>query len=74
MINIGKNFQQFMEEMDKKDRTKSIPDQYVMVTRVCILMRGLGRLLKVPPIHLAEQWKPIALQALKDLKEEEQYN
>ena len=57
-----------MEEMDKKDRTKQIPEQYVMAGRVCILLRGLGRLLRVKPIKIAEEWRPLAEQCLREME------
>ena len=68
---IDKSLQAFMEEMDKRDRTKGLPDQYVMAGRVCIILRGLGRLLNVSPIRIAEEWKPFAEKAIRELKEEE---
>jgi hypothetical protein len=58
-----------MEDFDRIDRTKKIPDQFVFVVRVCMLLRGLGRLLKEPPVSIATVWKPYAERALKELPE-----
>ena len=45
-----------MEELYAKDPMKKIPDHYVIAVRLCMLMRGIGVLLKQPPVSLANVW------------------
>jgi hypothetical protein len=65
-LTSGRSFQEALEDMDKRDRTKTIPEDYIMVTRVCILLRGLGMLLKLPPVSIAEAWRPFCEQCLEN--------
>ena len=41
----------------------------MFVTRVCILMRGLGTLLGADPISLARAWRPLALRVLEETRD-----
>ena len=65
----GMSIHQFMEEMNRRDKTKTIPEQYVMVVRVSMLLRGIATLLGIQePISVCDYWKPYAEQVLRDLK------
>lgn len=57
--------QMFIEKLNKQDAGKSIPDQYVMPTRMCILLRGLSPILgpRHAPVSIADRWKKIAERA-----------
>lgn len=60
-----RNIQEYMEELNKLDPTKKIPEQYVMSVRLAVLLRGIARLLNHPtPLHLAEEWAPFARELL----------
>lgn len=60
----GKGFQMYLAALDQQDRITSVPDDYIMVSRVCLLLRGIGMLLGVPPVSVAQQWKPICEQVI----------
>jgi aarF domain-containing kinase len=60
----GLNMQEFMEEMDRRDKAKKIPEDYVMAARAAIILRGIANLLGHPPVYIATEWKPIAQRAL----------
>ncbi len=65
----GLSMHQFMEEMNRKDKTKTIPEQYVMVVRVSMLLRGISTLLGVQePISICNYWRPYAEKVLRDSK------
>ena len=60
-----------MEDMNRKDKTKTIPEQYVMVVRVSMLLRGIATLLGIQePISVCNMWKPYAQRALKELDQD----
>ena len=61
----GKHIQLFMEHLHDKDPVEHLPQQYIMASRVSILLRGLGH-----AVHqsrsVAKAWRPIAVKALQD--------
>ena len=61
----GKHIQLYMEHLHDNDPVEHLPQQYIMASRVSILLRGLGH-----AVHqsrsVAKAWKPIAEKALKD--------
>lgn len=61
----GKHIQLYMEHLHDNDPVKHLPQQYIMASRVSILLRGLGH-----AVHqsrsVAKAWKPIAINALKE--------
>jgi aarF domain-containing kinase len=65
-VTEGMGLQQYMEMLNRKDRGKSLPEQYIMAGRLCIILRGLGAILgpNHPPISLAHQWKKLAQQSV----------
>jgi aarF domain-containing kinase len=67
----GQGFQMYLAALDKQDRITSTPDDYIMVSRVCLLLRGIGMLLGIPPVSVAQQWKPICekVMASNNLRE-----
>ena len=60
----GKHIQVYMEHLHDNDPVEHLPKQYIMASRVSILLRGLGH-----AVHqsrsVAKAWKPIAEQELK---------
>jgi hypothetical protein len=42
-----------------------MPEDYVMVARVAVFMRGLGTFLQ-HPISIAKAWRPLAVEVLKE--------
>jgi aarF domain-containing kinase len=61
----GKHIQVYMEHLHDSDPVDQIPQQYIMASRVSILLRGLGH-----AVHqsrsVAKAWRPIAVKALED--------
>ena len=62
----GLGFQLYMEELDRRDRAKKIPQDYVMVVRLCLILRGVGGMLKQPSPSLVNEWKHLAEQCIID--------
>ena len=60
----GKNAQLFFEELAKRDEILEIPEGYLMVARVGILLRGLGTWLQIPH-STAQKWLPKAKEFLE---------
>jgi len=64
----GTHIQLYMEELHNKDPVHHLPQQYIMASRVSILLRGLGH-----AVHqsrsVAKAWREIAVTALKDEEE-----
>ena len=42
-----------------------MPEDFVMVARVAVFMRGLGTFLQ-HPISIAKAWRPLAIEVLKE--------
>ena len=61
----GMHIQMFMEDLQSKDPILSIPDQYIMVGRASIMLRGLAHALQQSR-SVADAWRPIAEQVLRD--------
>lgn len=63
----GMHIQLYMEHLHKNDPVIHLPQQYIMASRVTILLRGLGH-----AVHqsrsVAKAWKPIAEKALSEEK------
>ena len=61
----GKHIQLYMEHLHDNAPVEHLPQQYIMASRVSILLRGLGH-----AVHqsrsVAKAWKPIAEKVLKD--------
>ncbi|KAL7450588.1 hypothetical protein ACHAWC_002490 [Mediolabrus comicus] len=61
----GKHIQLFMEHLHDTDPVKHLPQQYIMASRVSILLRGLGH-----AVHqsrsVAKAWRPIAEKVLRE--------
>lgn len=61
----GKHIQIYMEHLHDADPVDHLPQQYIMASRVSILLRGLGH-----AVHqsrsVAKAWKNIATKALED--------
>lgn len=45
-----------------------MPENFVLVARVAVFMRGLGTFLQ-HPISIAKAWRPLAIQVLKEKEE-----
>lgn len=48
----------------------AMPEDYVMVARVAVFMRGLGTFLQ-HPISIAKAWRPLAIEVLKEKEQHE---
>jgi aarF domain-containing kinase len=63
----GKHIQLYMEHLHDNDPVEHLPQQYIMASRVSILLRGLGH-----AVHqsrsVAKAWKPIAEEELRKEK------
>lgn len=63
----GKHIQLYMEHLHDNDPVEHLPQQYIMASRVSILLRGLGH-----AVHqsrsVAKAWKPIAEEELRKKK------
>ena len=61
----GKHIQLFMDHLHALDPVKEVPQQYIMASRVSILLRGLGH-----AVHqsrsVAKAWRPIAERVLRE--------
>lgn len=64
----GKNAQLFFEELGKLDEVIELPEGYLMVARVGMLLRGLGTWLQLPH-STAQKWAPTAKQLLNTHKD-----
>ncbi|KAJ3326352.1 hypothetical protein HDV06_000228 [Boothiomyces sp. JEL0866] len=66
-ITEGMGIQAYMEYLDSLDRTKTIPEQYVMAVRSCVILRGMAAVLgpNHPPISICNEWKKLAIEAIK---------
>lgn len=47
-----------------------MPEDFVLVARVAVFMRGLGTFLQ-HPISIAKAWRPLAIEVLKEKEQEE---
>ena len=63
-ITGGKHIQLFLEDLEKTDPVKQLPEEFIMISRVSIMLRGLAHILKQDR-SMAQQWKPIALEVLQ---------
>ncbi len=61
----GKHIQLFMEQLHDSDPVEHLPQQYILASRVSILLRGLGH-----AVHqsrsVAKAWRPIAEKVLRE--------
>ena len=65
----GMHIQTFMESMEKEDPIVALPREFVMVSRVSLMLRGLGHALKQPR-SIAKAWRPLAERVLREEGEE----
>ncbi|CAK4703525.1 unnamed protein product [Aphanomyces euteiches] len=63
-ITNGQNIQLFFESLEARDPVVAQGDDFVMASRVSILLRGLSNALRYPMSH-AKMWAPIAKQVLE---------
>ncbi|KAI8895917.1 ABC1 family-domain-containing protein [Globomyces pollinis-pini] len=71
-VTDGLGLQAYMEMMDKRDRTKRIPENMFMAVRTCIILRGLSAILgpNHPPISISHEWQHYAKLALQMFPED----
>lgn len=60
----GKHIQLFLEDLQAKDPIESLPDQYILVGRASVILRGLAHTLHQSR-SVAKLWKPIAVEVLR---------
>jgi len=63
-ITDGMHIQEFLEYLEKSDPVENVGRDFIMVSRVTILLRGLAHSLKQSR-SIAKLWKPIAEEQLK---------
>lgn len=64
-ITMGKNVHQFLEWIDKLDPPTAVNDEFVMVARVSVLLRGLANAFGVK-LRVTDYWHLEAEQFLKE--------
>ncbi|RHY31914.1 hypothetical protein DYB32_003044 [Aphanomyces invadans] len=62
-VTEGLNIQLFIEALEARDPIVSQADDFVMASRVSLLLRGLSYALRYPMSH-AQMWSPLAKQVL----------
>jgi aarF domain-containing kinase len=65
LVTGGKNTQAFIEAMQARDATKTIGDNFVLVARCSLMLRGLGHQLNQHR-SAARAWRPIADAVLRE--------
>ena len=65
----GLNIQLFLEDMDRRDPIVTQNDEFVMVARLSILMRGMGNAFHLK-LRTAKAWEQQARQFLQDHPEQ----
>jgi aarF domain-containing kinase len=65
----GMNIASFIDYLEAKDPMIQIPEQYVMVCRVSLLLRGLGKAFGLQ-LRMSELWKQSAEEYLKKWRQE----
>ncbi|GMI54956.1 hypothetical protein ScalyP_jg3585 [Parmales sp. scaly parma] len=61
----GLHIQKFMEYLEGEDPIVELPREFVMVSRVSLMLRGLGHALKQPR-SIAQCWRPFAERVLRE--------
>jgi len=67
-ITDGKNFQEFMDHVEKHDpikKGKKFPEDVIMPARVSMLLRGLGLAFGIK-FSVAKMWEPFAQEYLRE--------
>jgi hypothetical protein len=54
-----------MEDLQARDPIETLPNEFIMVGRTSIMLRGLAHALKQPR-SVAKAWKPIAMKVLSE--------
>lgn len=61
----GLHIQVFMETLQGRDPIDEIPEDYILLSRSTLLIRGLAHALHQPR-SIAKAWKPIAERVLRE--------
>uniref|UniRef100_A0A7S2EI95 ABC1 atypical kinase-like domain-containing protein n=1 Tax=Ditylum brightwellii TaxID=49249 RepID=A0A7S2EI95_9STRA len=61
----GKHIQVFMEDLEGQDPIIHLPQQYIMIGRASVMLRGLGHALHQSR-SVAKIWRPIAVRVLEE--------
>lgn len=61
----GQHIQLFMENLQSRDPIVDLPENYIMIGRASILLRGLAHALKQSR-SVAKSWRPLAERVLKE--------
>jgi aarF domain-containing kinase len=61
----GMHIQMFMEALQSRDPIEELPNQYIMVGRTSVMLRGLAHALQQSR-SVAHAWKPIAEKVLRE--------
>lgn len=63
------NMQLYMEELNRRDPAKALPDQFLIAARCSLILRGVGQLMGVWKFDGAKAWKSHALKVLSEKSE-----
>ena len=63
-ITEGLNLQEFIDEMERRDPMIDTPRQMVMISRVSVLLRGMGNAFDIR-LRVSEAWRKHAVSLLK---------
>ena len=69
LVTGGKNTQAYIEELQARDATVALGDDYVLVARASLMLRGLGHLLNQHR-SVARAWAPLAEKVLRGAGED----
>ncbi len=61
----GKHIQVFMEDLQEKDPIDTLPNEFIMVGRTSIMLRGIAHAVQQPR-SVAKAWKPVAMKVLSE--------
>eukprot|EP00505_MAST-04D_sp_SCG-Rhode-Island_P002028 Stramenopile-MAST_4_protein_2028 len=68
VVTEGLNIQLFLEYLDKRDPVVSNRDEFIMPSRMAVMLRGLSFALKYP-VRPAELWLPFAQEIIQQYEE-----
>lgn len=61
----GMHIQMFMEDLQSRDGIQELPRDYISISRMTLILRGLGHALHQSR-SIASSWRPIAERVLKE--------
>jgi len=71
LVTGGRHVQQYIEALERRDQAKTVADDYVLVCRASLMLRGLGHVLNQHR-RCAVAWRPIAERVMREAGEDPQ--